>query len=118
MASLLVYVADSWNNRIQKFTKDGRFLSAWGSYGSGDGQFNYPRGIAIDTDGLVYVADSWNNRIQKFTKDGQFLSAWGSEGSGDGQFNARSLPRTASFYPHGEATAVLMGSLMNLGEYL
>jgi len=80
-----VYVTDYDNHRIQKFTKDGVFVSAWGSYGSADGQFNKPRGLAIDTDGLVYVADSWNHRIQKFTKDGVFVSTWGSYGSGDGQ---------------------------------
>jgi len=86
----LVYVADSWNNRIQKFTKDGltkdgQFLSAWGSEGSGDGQFNEPWGIAIDTDGFVYVADSWNSRIQKFSKYGEFVDKLGSRGTNPGQ---------------------------------
>ena len=34
---------DSWNNRIQKFDPNGHHISSWGSYGQGDGQFNYPR---------------------------------------------------------------------------
>ena len=42
--------------------------------GSGDGQFFYPFGIAVDMTGNVYVADSHNNRIQKFDADGTFLS--------------------------------------------
>ena len=81
-----VYVADTYNHRIQKFTSDGVFLTKWGSYGSGDGQFNYPEGIAVDGSGNVYVADSGNNRIQKFTADGIYLTKWGSEGSRNGQF--------------------------------
>ncbi len=44
-------VVDSLNNRIQKFTKDGRFISAFGSAGSGDGQFNRPWGITVDRKG-------------------------------------------------------------------
>jgi DNA-binding beta-propeller fold protein YncE len=82
----LVYVADNYNHRIQKFTKDGQFVSTWGGYGSGDGQFNEPMGIAIDPDGFVYVVDSLNDRIQKFTKNGEFVSTWGSPGIGDGRF--------------------------------
>ncbi len=81
-----VYVGDTDNNRIQKFTSAGVFLSKWGSYGSGDGQFYYPEGVAVDADGNVYVADTDNNRIQKFTSEGGFLTKWGSPGSGDGQF--------------------------------
>jgi len=82
-----VYVADMYNDRIQKFTLDGTFLTKWGSEGSGDGQFDLPQGIAVDRSGNVFVADTWNRRIQKFTADGTFLAKWGSEGSGDGQFD-------------------------------
>jgi len=48
-----VYVADTYNRRIQKFVSTGQFISKWGSSGSGDGQFNYPSGIAIDSSGNV-----------------------------------------------------------------
>ena len=61
-----VYVADSSNNRIQKFAADGAFLAAWGSYGTGNGQFAGPTGVATDSSGHVYVADQNNDRIQKF----------------------------------------------------
>ncbi|HPN63784.1 MAG TPA: SBBP repeat-containing protein [Candidatus Goldiibacteriota bacterium] len=61
-----VYVADSSNNRIQKFTSSGVFITKWGSYGNADGQFSYPYGVAVDSAGNVYVADSGNNRVQKF----------------------------------------------------
>ncbi|MBF0537156.1 MAG: DUF1566 domain-containing protein [Nitrospirae bacterium] len=62
----LRYVADPANNRIQKFSSSGAFITKWGSSGSGDGQFNSPYGVAVDTSGNVYVADNGNNRIQKF----------------------------------------------------
>ena len=89
-----VYVADWGNERIQKLTSNGAFITKWGSYGSGDGQFYYSNGIATDAAGNVYVADTLNHRIQKFTSNGTFITKWGSEGSGDGQF----------FSPRGIAT--------------
>ena len=81
-----LYVADANNDRIQKFTLDGEYVTAWGSEGLGEGQFRRPRGIAIDQDGYVYVADFWGHSIQKFTSGGAFVAAWGSSGTGDGQF--------------------------------
>src|SRR5213593_3819839 len=85
-----VYVADSANHRIQKFDANGAFLTAWGSLGSGDGQFggpDGPSGVATDGSGNVYVSDTDNSRIQKFDASGTFLTVWGSYGSGDGQFS-------------------------------
>jgi DNA-binding beta-propeller fold protein YncE len=61
-----VYVADTWNHRIQKFDPSGGFITKWGSSGASNGQFISPLGVAIDSSGKVYVADSGNNRIQKF----------------------------------------------------
>src|SRR5439155_11111231 len=60
------FVADTVNNRIQKFTNTGTFLTKWGSNGSGDGQFNTPVFVAVDGSGNVFVADNGNDRIQKF----------------------------------------------------
>ena len=66
-----VYVADTANHRIYKFTSDGVFISKWGTEECwescwGDGQFDTPEGIAVASDGSVYVADTDNHRIQKF----------------------------------------------------
>ena len=52
--------------RIQVFTGTGQFLTQWGTYGTGPGQFYKPIGVGVGTDGRVYVADSWNSRIQVF----------------------------------------------------
>ena len=84
-----VYVADTYNNRIQKFTSDGKMVLAnWGSYGPDPGQFAYPWGIAVDSSGNVYVADNYNSRIQEFSSDGKtVLANWGSKGSDPGLFN-------------------------------
>ncbi len=65
-------------------------VTQWGSPGSADGQFNSPRGIAVNGAGEVYVADGNNNRIQKFGSDGAFISKFGGPGSADGQFNSPS----------------------------
>ncbi|RXL75514.1 6-bladed beta-propeller, partial [Citrobacter sp. AAK_AS5] len=69
-SSGLVYVADSRNNRIQVFNASGAFVTAWGAFGTANGQFDLPSDIAIDSLGNVYVADAGNHRIQKFTAAG------------------------------------------------
>jgi tripartite motif-containing protein 71 len=61
-----VYLADSFSDRVQKFTNEGRFITEFGSSGSGDGQFNFPHGIAVKSDGRVYVTDYFNSRVQVF----------------------------------------------------
>jgi DNA-binding beta-propeller fold protein YncE len=78
-----LYVADVQNHRIQEFSATGRLIRAWGSRGSGAGQFFQPRGITIDPFGNVWVADHENHRVQKFTSDGRFLGKFGGNG-GDG----------------------------------
>ncbi len=81
-----LYVSDTSNARIQKFTSDGTPLIKWGRDGSFDGAFFFPRGVAVDFVGNVYVSDEGNNRVQKFDSRGSFLAKWGKEGSGPGQF--------------------------------
>src|SRR5208282_3881695 len=54
-----VYVADSGNNRVEKFTGNGKYIAQLGNS-------TIPSGVAVDSSGNVYVTDSGNNRVQKF----------------------------------------------------
>ncbi len=73
-----VYIADAKNYAIDKLARDGSFITAWGSQGSGPSHFNNPQGVALDSLGNVYVSDSVNNNIQKFTSSGSFIISWNS----------------------------------------
>jgi hypothetical protein len=106
-----VYVLDSRNNRVQKFTSSGRFVRMWGRNGgvgllgvgppgsTAPGEFSDARGIEVERRGIVYVSDHGNHRIQAFTLDGTLLSVWGrnggdgSPGTGPGEFEQ---PRSAA----------------------
>jgi DNA-binding beta-propeller fold protein YncE len=84
-----VYVTDTWNHRIQKFTADGRPILSWGKNGLADtpDSFYGPRGIAVDSQGRVYVADTGNKRIVVFDSNGQAITSIGSAGLDPGQFD-------------------------------
>ena len=76
------YVSDGYgNSRVVKFTKDGKYIKAWGKPGKGPGEFKLPHSVAVDSKGLVYVSDRGNNRIQIFDGDGNFLRQWTNLGS-------------------------------------
>jgi tripartite motif-containing protein 71 len=110
-----VYVADSNNHRIQKFTSTGTFQGWWGldnvtytgwhapgtgrtgAAGSGDGQFLYPYGVALDGSEYVYVADGENHRIQRFTSMGEFQGWWGFDDVGYTGWHAPGTGRTGAW---------------------
>jgi DNA-binding beta-propeller fold protein YncE len=72
-----IYVADGYgNSRVVKFAADGRYLTAWGTRGSGPVEFNTVHSIAVDAAGTVYVSDRENNRIQIFDPNGKLLRIW------------------------------------------
>jgi len=80
-----IYVVDSRNNRIKKYSSNGRMQKAWGKQGSSDGDFIYPKGIAVNKNNEVFVID--RVRVQKFSSEGEFIFAFGKQGAGDGEFN-------------------------------
>ena len=61
MRSGLVYVSEGGNHRVSVFTSEGGFVTSFGRQGSGPGQFDRPRGLAVDSSGVVYVCDHKNN---------------------------------------------------------
>jgi NHL repeat-containing protein len=63
-------------NRVSKWTKEGRFIKAFGRSGHGPGEFDVPHALALDSRGRLFVADRNNNRIQIFSQDGAFLDEW------------------------------------------
>ena len=75
-----IVVADTGNNRIEFYSAiTAKRLGMFGTFGSGNGQLNSPRDIAIDGSGNIYVADAGNSRVQKFTSTGTFV--WASQGT-------------------------------------
>ncbi|MCS7222373.1 MAG: TIGR03663 family protein [Anaerolineae bacterium] len=88
-----IYVADTWNHRIQKFSPDGRFLKKWGFFITTGGQLGEPigmwgpRAIVVDEQGNLYVTDTGNKRVQKFDPEGNFLGQWGGGGVVEGRMD-------------------------------
>ena len=80
-------MTDSGNGRVEEFSTSGTYLGQFGSWGSGNGQFSYPYGIAADpSSGALYVGDPGNGRVEEFSETGNYLAQFGTKGSGSGQF--------------------------------
>ena len=81
-----VYIAEyGENDRIQKFSPDGKFMKQWGSHGKEPGQFIRPQNLAIDEADHIWVADACNHRIAVFDTEGKLLKMWGKQGSSLGE---------------------------------
>jgi DNA-binding beta-propeller fold protein YncE len=86
-----IFVADGHvdsggNNRVVKFSKDGKFIKEWGKAGWAPGEFHTLHAIAIDSRGRVFVGDRGNNRIQIFDQEGKSLAIWTQFGKPSGIF--------------------------------
>jgi DNA-binding beta-propeller fold protein YncE len=76
--------------RISKCTTDHQFLTQYGGFGAGDGQFFWPVSIDVDSEENLYVSDEHLQRISIFDKEGKFLGKWGTPGSGAGELRGPS----------------------------
>ena len=83
-----VYICDQNNHRVHILNADLTFFKSFGSYGSGDGQFNWPWDATCDCTRNVYVADWGRDCIQVFTAEGNFLRKFGKKGHSDGELNS------------------------------
>ncbi len=80
------WIADTGNDRVQKFDREGNGVLIVGKSGSDEGEFKSPSGISIGPRGRLYVADAKNKRIQVFNSQGIFIIAFGKAGKLAGQF--------------------------------
>jgi sugar lactone lactonase YvrE len=100
-----IFVADghggNTNHRVVKFSKDGKFIKAWGRKGAGPGEFDTLHAMAIDSSDRIYIADRGNKRIQVFDKDGNFVADWKQFGEPDGIF----IDKKDILYASGESAS-------------
>src|ERR1700736_5480172 len=77
-----IFVSDGYgNSRVVKISKDGTWIKAVGTHGSGANQFSTPHGIASDMQGNIYVGDRGNNRIQVYDTALNFKASYGGVGA-------------------------------------
>jgi predicted membrane-bound mannosyltransferase/sugar lactone lactonase YvrE len=110
-----VYVADSGNNRIEKFSAEGALLETYGTYANvleseaPGGTMNQPWDVAVGPDGSIYVADTFNHRIQKLSANGTFIKMWGTFAQGDDPADLWG-PRGIAVYPNGNVLVTDTGN--------
>ncbi|MCY2950528.1 MAG: 6-bladed beta-propeller, partial [Planctomycetota bacterium] len=79
-----VWIADRYNNRIVEYNSTGGFIQRIGggvtgnAVGTGNGEFDFPTTVTLDSLGNLWVADSNNDRLQVFSSTGGYLDQFGS----------------------------------------
>jgi DNA-binding beta-propeller fold protein YncE len=93
-----LYLVDYQAGNIQRMSTTGANMGLFGSFGTGNGQFRRPYGIAIDSGGNLFVADRDNHRVDKLSPSGAFLDKFGGQGTGPGKMN---MPYDVAVEPNG-----------------
>lgn len=86
-----VYTAEFRNQRVQRFTPEGKFLGAFAVQ-------PHAGGLAVDSEGNVYVAHWNSNKVAAYSPSGELLREWGAKGTADGEFR---LPGSIALGPDG-----------------
>ena len=94
-----IIVTEASSNCVSVFSPEGEKIHSFGSDGTNNGQFQFPRGVTVDNVGILYVVDNNNHHIHKFTSDGKFIQSVGTQGSGELQFKS---PLGVSFNPNNQ----------------
>jgi sugar lactone lactonase YvrE len=82
-----IYVSDTQLHQVVVYDVRGVFLNKFGKRGTGEGEFNFPTHVAVDSKGLIYITDSLNCRVQVFDAEGKFQRSIGSAGDTPGHFS-------------------------------
>ena len=82
-----LYVSETGNFRVQKFTLDGKFVKSFGKVGTGLGQFARPKGVAVDHAGRIHVVDAAFENVQIINGDGKLLMFYGEPGGNKANIN-------------------------------
>ena len=77
-----VYVADTGNDRIQKFDSEGKFVALIGDPGEREGKMKEPNGVAVDAEGNLYVTDAGNHKFLKYNPEGTFVKEYNGPDTG------------------------------------
>ena len=97
-----LYVLDNETQLVQKFDRNGKYLSSFGGSGNGRGLFNNPRLIKVGHDGSVYILDYGNKQVQRFDGDGNYQTRWGfkisSENEGMRQIDGMAVDHFNNLY--------------------
>ena len=104
----VLYVADSGNHRIQKLTSRGEFVHKFGQKGLGEGQFDHPRVVIVDSNNRLIISDYGNNRIQIFNEEGGWLLTIDGKGTGNSSFI---YPKGLALDPQGNIHAACSTSI-------
>src|SRR6185369_6309468 len=81
-----IYISDTYHHQVQKFSRDGVFIDKFGTFGTGNGNFNTPIGLTTDVDGKIYVVDGENHRVEVFNSNGTFSFKFGGTTPGNYYF--------------------------------
>jgi len=81
-----VIVVDNKLNNVSVFSENGDSLFTFGQRGTADGCFNFPQGVAVDSQSNIYIVDSFNNRVEIFDSTGKFMRKFGQQGDAWGMF--------------------------------
>ncbi len=86
-----LYILDTGNYLIKKFSRDGRFIKSFGGQGQGPGELNHPTSINIDNDGNIVVSDQGNNRFEVMSPDGRYIESYSLQDIRPGIFRFNSI---------------------------
>ncbi len=111
-----ILVADTFNYRVQRFDKNGKFLSKIGTYGDGPGQFGVVKGVNTDSDGNIYITDGQYHRMSIFDKNGDLLFVMGDINTSKKGDNGGTVFAANSFAKNGKE--FIGGFIMPQGVYI